>query len=528
MKILLLMSASLFVTGALIGSNCCFDCFYFGGAIGGTLLDGRQSGEATGVLTEPDLTRGGADASNIYTSDPNSDYFAQDWSGALFAGFGYHYCIFYAGVEVFGQYSRLHSSFNLQNNNEFPAEAGSEGISVNNHVRIGPWQYGIDLRPGILLTPTTLLYGRVGVTGTTLKSHTDIENSFVLAGVGSPVSISNSTHKHGHYLRLGLGIEKLICSHFGLRLEYIFTDYRSLFLEGSNSGPSADATLDVSASHKVHLRTSELRLALAYYFSSCCPQDCCFEPNFCGWYLGAGLGGGFNNDCLRIQTLNIAPGPESAEEGIHSHNFSTNLNEKSIRAMFWGGYGLQFNCPRAPLFMGLELFGQYSPHHTKLTNTQLFSDGFSPPTFFTADTTARVRTKIQPWQYGIQARPGILLTPSTLLFGTVGMSIAKLEVRYDAQFDNPTAGITFPLSLHTHHTRPVLRVGGGVEYGLNWCDWHLRADYIYTDYRSLRIKGSTSFVPASTTPVFGTLSLSTNSRIHLQDHAITIGLTKYL
>ncbi len=202
--------------------TCCFDCFYVGGGIGGTILDGRQAGLSVGTLTEEGL-------SNLYTSDLAANYFTVKGEGEFFAGFGHCFGCLYLGVEAFGQYSQIRANSRKTHFHAFVLEDEFEGLDISNHVRIGPWRYGFDFRPGFLLTPTTLLYGRVGVTGAKVRFNTDAKNVFALIGETSPfVAVRESIHKHGHFLNFGLGLEKFICNHLAVRLEYLFTNYRSL------------------------------------------------------------------------------------------------------------------------------------------------------------------------------------------------------------------------------------------------------------------------------------------------------------
>jgi|GEM_PF-1624800 len=514
---ILLVSCAWFFLGKLQASSCGFDSLYVGGSIGGNLLQGRQTGISTGSLTT-----GGT--SNLFIFEPNTDYFKEVFTGEVFAGFGHQFGCLYTGLEVFGQYSRLHASHARESIHAFPLEDAFEGSTVNNRVAIGPWHYGIDLRPGFLLTPTTLLYGRVGVTGTQLKFRTNASTVFSIGDESPTTAFEDTSKKHRHYLRYGLGIDKMINPNLALRFEYVFTNYRSLNVGGSSSGPAFGSVIGIAESSKVKLKTHELQLGLSYYFSNCClPQPWKRCSNYCGWYLGAGIAGGFENDRYSVNALNISPGPDSAEEGVHPHNFIMNKNKTAVGGALWAGYGLQFNALSLPLFAGLEVFGQYLPYLNRSRQEVLFIDGFNAA-LFTANTTLTSKTEINPWQYGIQVRPGILLSPSTLLFGTVGVSAAKLLSQHHLQFDNPAAGVSFDLDTKKQHTRPVLRIGGGLEYDLCFSGWHLRADYHYTNYRTFSLSGSRSI---STGTPLGTISLANNSSIHMKDHVVLIGINKY-
>lgn len=496
-----------------------FEGLYVGGAVGGALLDGRQPGVGTGVVTTT--------SPNIYTSEHNTHYFDEKFLGELYAGIGYRRRTLYLGLEAFGKYSKHHVSHDLKNDNIFPIEAASEGIFHHNSVTLGPWHYGADFRPGILLTPQTMLYGRIGVVGTRFSFNTRIKNSLVIPGNSFEIPVSESAHKHGHFLRVGLGMEQFLGTHLAFRWDYVFTNYRSLATEGSNRGTLGPSTLTVRDSNQHHLKTHELKLALSYYFSAY-PEyyfqkyRCLQRPNFCGTYLGVGLGGGFENSGHKVDVVNISPGPESVEIGIHPYVFNKQLNEKAIRTVMYGGYNLQFDFPMLSLVTGIELFAQYFPYVNKSTDRKLFINGFNAP-LFSANTTLKSNLKVQPWQYGVQLRPGILLTPSTLLFGTVGVSVAKLDSRYDALYQNPPAGVSLNLPLSHHATRAVLRLGGGLEYVL-YKNWHLRGDYVYTNYRSVDLKGSKSFNFGSP---LGTISIISDSTVHIKDHAVTVGIARY-
>jgi len=523
MKILLTsVSLFLFFTFNLLAKNCCFDGFYLGGGISGTILDGRQSGTALGTLSEEGAT-------NFYSNDLMTNFFGINGAGELFGGFGYSCRCLYLGIEVFGQYSPnapIHDHYRRSQFHFFPAERAFEGIGVNNSVSIGHWRYGIGLRPGFLLTPSTLLYGRVGFTASKIRYNTDTENVFSVADAATPIPFRESLRNHNCFLNFGLGLEKFFLKHFALRLEYLFTNYRSLSSHGTNEGPSIDAILTLDEEARAHLKTHELKLALSYYFSDCCPENFCHrcsrfkKSQFSGFYLGASLGGSFINQLHKIDATLTAPGPESPEVAFHPHHFNANLNRKTTRTTLWGGYSLECN----RLFTALEAFIQYQPSTSTSSERSLFIDGFNAP-LFTVNTSAMASAKIQPFQYGLQIRPGYFLSPSALAYATVGVSFAKLKARYDLQYDNPAADVTIPLVIANRKCGPAFRVGGGVEYDLCWCGFHIRADYVYTKYRSLKMNSNFSqFV----NPTIGTISFVSNSKIEFRDHAFTIGLNKYL
>lgn len=185
-----------------------FEGLYVGGGIGVCFLDGRHTGSSFGSL-------GTGGIANTYISDLNGGFFNENCSGDIFAGFGRRWNGVYTGIEVFGQYSRSKSRYSHQHDNIFPSESASEGVFNNGEISMGPWHYGIDFRPGILVTPQTMIYGRMGVTGASVKYQTRASNAGVL-GTPFDVVAASSKKKHGHFLHVGLGTEQFLCSNIAL------------------------------------------------------------------------------------------------------------------------------------------------------------------------------------------------------------------------------------------------------------------------------------------------------------------------
>ncbi len=252
----------------------------------------------------------------------------------------------------------------------------------------------------------------------------------------------------------------------------------------------------------------------------------CRPPEFCGFYVGGGVGGSFINQRHKTRITNIAPGTDTPEFGLHTHNINGYLNRKTPRILAWGGYSLPFNCLCAPLFTALEAFVQYQHEVGRASGEALFIDDFNA-SVFTANVSGSASSQVRPFQWGFQARPGIFLNRTTLAYATLGVSFARLKARYNLEYDNPSdgAGVTIPFTIENHKSHAAFRVGGGLEYALRWCGLHLRADYVHTNYRSLRMDGAISEFVDNT---IGTVSLSSDSHITYRDHAFTIGLNKYL
>ncbi len=207
--------------------------------------------------------------------------------------------------------------------------------------------------------------------------------------------------------------------------------------------------------------------------------------------------------------------------GVHPDNTNNYFKKGGGRAALFGGYGLESSWKGLHLFSALEAFAQFSPYSITKRDSQVYIE---PPFFeiFTATTTTSTRTKINVFQPGVDIRLGVLLSPWSMVYGAVGTSAAWLHTQTHAQFSTP-AGETLDLSISKRATKATLRAGGGVE-GSILGKWHLRLDYRFTDYGSLRVKG---LVANPTSPI-GPISLSVKSQVHPKDHAVTLGITRYL
>src|SRR5690606_2935067 len=92
----------------------------------------------------------------------------------------------------------------------------SQNMTVTNTTRLSPLQAGIDLRPGFLLQPGTLLYSRVGIAISRLSLDSNTSNTGDNFNQTWSVPLALSASKTVAGLRLGAGIEQSISSRFNL------------------------------------------------------------------------------------------------------------------------------------------------------------------------------------------------------------------------------------------------------------------------------------------------------------------------
>lgn len=81
------------------------------------------------------------------------------------------------------------------------------------------YSFGLDFVPGIKVTPTTMIYGKVGISGTRFKLTENIAPGNV-----SGVTGSDSANHLG--ARLGLGVQTDVATNLAVRGEFVHTAYR--------------------------------------------------------------------------------------------------------------------------------------------------------------------------------------------------------------------------------------------------------------------------------------------------------------
>lgn len=207
-------------------------------------------------------------------------------------------------------------------------------------------------------------------------------------------------------------------------------------------------------------------------------------------------------------------------------------NQAGLATVF-AGYGYQRNS----FYLGGEVFASLSSYHMQDSiniNVSQTLGLFGIP--FTLGTPANINSaaKVNAFQYGLNIRPGILLTEDTLLFANLGTALIHMSYQTITRSASslvvaPVLDINVPATLNVRKTttRPVFRLGLGIEQRIMQ-KWGIRMDYIYSYYGVLRTQGAqrvSSNIPETNVAIG--VNLSGQNKIKLTDNAVSIGLSYY-
>ena len=242
---------------------------------------------------------------------------------------------------------------------------------------------------------------------------------------------------------------------------------------------------------------------------------------FNGYYAGVSAG-----ESLLVGTANQI---RSLGLSLPGAGYSINdsrgagLKRNSLVGAIHGGYSYTWE----ELYLGGEAFIKGSRNKASISDTTTFSQNIAGnPT--TLGITSNTRTTLKNVEFGIDFRPGYLVTPHSLLYARIGAAFNKLSLTSNLTFNaqNPAFGqVSFPLPQGNSKTKTALRLGAGLEQQI--CEyWSLRADYTYTYYG--RIAATDSVSGRVLSPIGPVSALLTNTaKAKVSNHTLMLGLSHY-
>jgi outer membrane immunogenic protein len=209
-----------------------------------------------------------------------------------------------------------------------------------------------------------------------------------------------------------------------------------------------------------------------------------------GFYVGAALGGAWNNSSLHAQ---VAPGPGPvtiSPTDAATINANVENRSRSGSGGFTGGIEGGYNYESGPWLFGLETdFGAFriSDSATRTVQSRLL---ISPPRSFTVG--AEVKTN---WLWTLRPRVGYVSGP-WLIYGTAGLAMSSIKAT--ANYTDTRIAPTVFTSATRSKTATGWTAGLGGAYALN-PEWSVKGEWLYVKLGS--VSGS-----ATTPDGFATVS----------------------
>lgn len=207
---------------------------------------------------------------------------------SAYAGYGFERAPYYIGAEAFVDQgcTSCTLSANHTASHSNPLAAGGEDVVLNSqpNIKLNCLEYGVDVLPGFIVAPETLLYGRVGLAFSSLElthNNTFTSTSSFFNPASTVVTSLNPTEKKDvTALRLGVGLEEYLGSHFAANIDYIYTDYGRINVGGTtdansivlvtNGGPHPSVgtvTNGFTSDAKADVSSQAVMIGMKYYFS---------------------------------------------------------------------------------------------------------------------------------------------------------------------------------------------------------------------------------------------------------------------
>ncbi len=503
-KILITAFLALSLPAISMATPSSFNGFYAGLGVGGA---------TTHHLNAID-TNATADGSSRLRIEKITNLSTDSLVANLFLGFGHVWNRFYFGGEA--------SAELMNTNSRNVIRLADDGTSIQHFIRqkdkvsMGEIGFNVDILPGILLTPQTLVYARVGIAPRRLKYTSEASTDVSSVGTAYNSSINRSRDRNVVGLRLGFGIMQKLTDRWAIRMDYVYTRYSSSVGVTSTGTMSNDPAGGLAIDSNIRrLQTYAATLGFIYHFGLLdilnSSQGNAHEiiGGFNGFYTGVGFGFISASFYSHIQG---GTGADSPGNSLFIHK-TPKLSSSSPRGNIFFGYGHAWGS----FYLGNELSANISDIDTDSEDR-------------TADASnvesATLKNDIVLRNFGVSfdVLPGVLLTPTTLLTVKIGASINRLRLNSNADFIDPdVAALYARASTSAKRTYYIagLRLGSGITEKLS-NHFALRADYVLTIYQSRTTSGTGIMTGSSISTPTG--KITTALKVHPVTQAAMLSL----
>ncbi|MBS0623030.1 MAG: hypothetical protein JSS62_00225 [Verrucomicrobia bacterium] len=508
----------------LLFSSLNFTCFagdgvYFGGSFGGNMAQGNLSG-----ATLPTLNFG---VNSYLPIQLQNTLLSPTCGGWLYLGYGARWQVWSLALEGFIQ----NSTPSFQNFNGNGGESNGTFFSPINAYTItdlsSEWlQYGVDLCPGFYLSPLTRLYARFGTCfgQSTLNSFS---TSQAVNIVTNPATLDLSSNLNKWAFRFGGGWEQYITRKISLRADYVGTHYGTVSLSGNTSSTGAGGFITLVNNSSLQLSNHAVLLGAVYH--PCSAKKATLAPKcsvcmYNGLYYGGTAGGFFTETKQSGQFQNnlgnTGTGFTPSQITVTPPPF---LMKQFYQGSLYTGFGKQWK----RFFLGSEIFAQASQNQKIQQQTPVKLDVIIDQSILD-QSVVTTTVEIAPLQYGIDVRPGWLLSPQALLYARAGTSLATITATSNTNFfgfdqhDPPNYTYSLQQNLSKRLSGCSLRLGVGLEQVISR-HLRLRGDYTFTNYGFINLSGN----KAGTTNLGAPTSINGSMLSRFNDHALSLGLCYY-
>lgn len=386
---------------------------------------------------------------------------------------------------------------------------------------------GLVLKPGIDVSPTTLLYGELGWTLASAKLSLHQSVNITTAARGS-ISANKMEYLNG--LRLGIGIEQQLTQAFMFTLDYTGTDYFHKIKLNSpitnTTGPNLTGPFYYNTSRSI---TSDSLLAkLSYYWGH--------RPDFVG--LPTITPKNYSGFSFSVNIGSLNPQLSGSGTLITGSYFDqgANLQQPTLALSRQGDSGttalnatVGFNHIFGHFFYtAIDAALNWGNHNIK----SVTDHGFRPTTVAIggqSPDTINNDMSLTLWNFEptIHARIGALLFNRILWYIQSGVTLNKMTLNNQTQLsylDGNNNRETFNLVQNDkQNVKANYTIGTGLQFQFSPAT-AIDLDYDYTYYGKIGVSNT-----LRTTDAAGrAFSLSNNTQLRIATNTITFGITHYL
>jgi hypothetical protein len=386
----------------------------------GELAPGFYAGALLGHDSLNLRTKGGRDQGT-----DKGEFSDSDASAGLFAGYGFSWGRWYAGLEAEYEDSRV----DIDHSNE---KTSSRTMEVDKDD-----SYGLALRGGYQLASGPLLYARVGAVRTNFDAYNTVNARTDAADDGDPTQTG---------VRLGLGTDIPASQHLFVRLEYSFTQY-------DDFEANVVDVQDQPQTERIRPREDLFRIGLGWQWGGFGKPRPKPAIDYTGLYAGAHVGQG----ALRSDVTGQLNDGSATPQDPGPFRFVGDFGDDSAAT---GGVFFGYGFSRNQFYLGLE---------GELEDSSADWDHMREPggRDFSVE-------KMETW--GASLRAGYVLDNGTLLYARAG----KVRTRFNTTWVKGNNTLNY---VDRDDRESGNRIGVGTELPVSRSAF-VRLDYTYTDYNS--------------------------------------------